>query len=75
MPATSINIVTPLQGGVGHLVELLNEYLGHLSLNKHQYKMSVDEMGQSDTKVFVARNENGDAIGTTALKIHTSETC
>ncbi|MCF6327243.1 MAG: GNAT family N-acetyltransferase [Devosiaceae bacterium] len=66
----SINIETPLQDDVRHLVELLNGHLEPLSPIEHQYKMNVDEMARSDTKVFVARNMDKNAIGMAALKIH-----
>jgi len=66
----NISVETPLQADVRHLVDLLNAHLEPLSPIEHQYKMNVEEMGQSDTVVFVARVKNGDAVGMAALKTH-----
>ncbi len=72
MSPINISIETPLQDDIRHLVELLNAHLEPLSPIEHQYKMNVEEMGQSDTKVFVARDMDKNAIGMAALKTHKS---
>ncbi|RYE10193.1 MAG: N-acetyltransferase [Hyphomicrobiales bacterium] len=65
----AVAIETPLQDDVRELVALLNEHLLPLSPVEFQWKMTVDQMAGPDTTVFVARDENGRAIGMGALKI------
>lgn len=71
--AISIAIETPLQDDVRHLVAELNAYLLPLSPIEFQFKLTVEQMAGADTSVFVARNENGTAIGMGALKVHSPE--
>ncbi|MEQ1770856.1 MAG: GNAT family N-acetyltransferase [Devosia sp.] len=67
--AVTVGIETPLQDDVRELVALLNEHLLPLSPVEFQWKMTVDEMAGPETTVFVARNENGRAVGIGALKL------
>ena len=60
---------TPLQDDVRELVALLNEHLLPLSPIEFQFKMTVDQMADADTTVFVARDEAGRAVGIGALKV------
>ncbi|GLQ09556.1 N-acetyltransferase [Devosia yakushimensis] len=69
----SIAIETPLQDDVRVLVEKLNAHLLPLSPPEFQFKMTVEQMAGADTTVFVARDENGQAIGCGALKVHSAE--
>ena len=71
--AVSIAIETPLQDDVRVLVEKLNAHLLPLSPPEFQFKMTVEQMAGADTTVFVARDENGQAIGCGALKVHSAE--
>ena len=66
----SIAIETPLQDDVRRLVERLNDHLLPLSPLEFQFKMTVEQMADSDTTLFVARDENGKAVGMGALKMH-----
>lgn len=68
--AISIAIETPLQDDVRDLVAHLNAHLLPLSPLEFQFKMTVEQMADSDTTLFVARDEAGRAIGMGALKIH-----
>ena len=68
--AISIAVETPLQDDVRGLVERLNAYLLPLSPLEFQFKMTVEQMADSDTTLFVARDENGQAVGMGALKAH-----
>lgn len=70
--AVSIAIETPLQDDVRGLVEKLNAHLLPLSPPEFQFKMTVEQMAGADTTVFVARDENGQAIGCGALKVHSA---
>ncbi|WEJ56826.1 GNAT family N-acetyltransferase [Devosia sp. FJ2-5-3] len=71
--AISIAIETPLQDDVRDLVAHLNAHLLPLSPLEFQFKMTVEQMADSDTTLFVARDEAGRAIGMGALKIHGPE--
>lgn len=66
----SIAVETPLQDDVRALVARLNEHLLPLSPLEFQFKMTVEQMADSATTLFVARDENGAAIGMGALKMH-----
>jgi putative acetyltransferase len=68
--AISVAIETPLQDDVRVLVDDLNDHLLPLSPVEFQFKMSVEQMAGDDTTVFVARDENGLAVGCGALKDH-----
>src|SRR6185312_10785738 len=71
--AVTVAIETPLQDDVRGLVERLNDHLLPLSPLEFQFKMTVEQMADSDTTLFVARDETGAAVGMGALKAHGSE--
>jgi putative acetyltransferase len=71
--AISIAIETPLQDDVRELVSQLNAHLLPLSPPEFQFKMTVEQMADSDTTLFVARDESGLAVGMGALKVHGPE--
>ncbi|ATU91952.1 GNAT family N-acetyltransferase [Phyllobacterium zundukense] len=68
--AISVAVETPLQDDVRALVDDLNDHLLPLSPIECQFKMTVEQMAGDDTTVFVARDENGHAVGCGALKEH-----
>ena len=72
MMAISIAIETPLQDDVRALVAHLNDHLLPLSPLEFQFKMTVEQMADSDTTLFVARDEAGRAVGMGALKVHSA---
>lgn len=69
----SIAIETPLQDDVRGLVDRLNDHLLPLSPLEFQFKMTVEQMADSATTLFVARDEAGKAVGMGALKMHGPE--
>ena len=71
--AVSIAIETPLQDDVRGLVAKLNDHLLPLSPLEFQFKMTVEQMAETDTTLFVARDEGGKAVGMGALKVHSPE--
>lgn len=71
--AVSIAIETPLQDDVRALVAALNDHLLPLSPLEFQFKMTVEQMADSDTTLFVARDDSGNAVGMGALKLHGPE--
>ena len=71
--AVTIAIETPLQDDVRELVRKLNDHLIPLSPIEFQFKMTVEQMAEPHTTVFVARDEHGQAIGMGALKAHSAE--
>ena len=66
----SIAIETPLQDDVRALVARLNDHLLPLSPLEFQFKMTVEQMADSETTLFVARDETSKAVGMGALKMH-----
>jgi len=66
----SLALETPLQDEVRDLVVALNEYLQPLSPPEYQFQMTVEQMAGPDTHLFVARDENGQAVGMGALRVH-----
>ncbi|WP_417407543.1 GNAT family N-acetyltransferase [Hoeflea sp.] len=66
--AVSIAIETPLQDEVKALVTALDAHLAPLAPADFNFGLDVDEMADSDTTVFVARNADGKAVGIGALK-------
>lgn len=68
--SVSIAIETPLSEDVRALVQALNEYTYALTPAEYRHHMSVEQMAQADTTVFVARDESGAAIGMGALRRH-----
>ena len=71
--AVSIAIETPLQDDVRGLVARLNDHLLPLSPLEFQFKMTVEQMADNATTLFVARDADGRAVGMGALKVHSSE--
>ena len=67
--ALSIAIETPLQDEVRVLITELNAALHALSPPEFCYHMTVEQMAEADTTVFIAR-ENGVAVACGALKRH-----
>ncbi|PQZ50659.1 GNAT family N-acetyltransferase [Ochrobactrum sp. MYb15] len=65
-----VSVETPLQDDVRDLVEALNAHMLPLSPLEFQFKMTVEQMAEANTTVFVARDENGKAVGCGALKMH-----
>ncbi|MHC5232088.1 GNAT family N-acetyltransferase [Brucella sp. LJL56] len=68
--AIRVSVETPLQDDVRALVDGLNIHLLPLSPLEFQFKMTVEQMAGADTTVFVARDEDGMAVGCGALKMH-----
>lgn len=64
---------TALQDDVRELVRLLNDHLLPLSPIEYQWKMTVEQMADPATTVFVARDETGKAVGMGALKVENAD--
>jgi putative acetyltransferase len=71
--AVTIAIETPLQDDVRELVRKLNDHLIPLSPLEFQFKMTVEQMAEPHTTLFVARDQAGQAIGMGALKVHSAD--
>ena len=67
--AVEIAVETPLQDDVRALVAELNATLLELTPPEHCYHLTVEQMAEKDTTVFVAR-DGGLAVGCGALKRH-----
>lgn len=65
----AIAIETPLQAEVSTLVSELNAVLLELTPPEHCHHLTVEQMADEDTTVFIAR-EDGMAIACGALKRH-----
>ncbi len=66
---TSIAIESPLQDDVRALIGELNETLFALTPPEHCHHLTVEQMADADTTVFIAR-EDGVAVACGALKRH-----
>ncbi|MBZ9847663.1 GNAT family N-acetyltransferase [Mesorhizobium sp. CA14] len=71
--AVEIAVETPLQDDVRVLVAELNAALLELTPPEHCYHLTVEQMADKDTTVFIAR-DNGLAVGCGALKRHDNAT-
>ena len=61
---------TPLSDDVRSLVTALNEFTFELTPAEYRHHMTVEQMAQPDTTLFVARDGNGAALGMGALRRH-----
>ena len=61
---------TPLSDDVRALVSSLNSWALDQTPREFTHHMTVDQMAQADTTVFIARDASGKAIGMGALKRH-----
>ena len=68
--SVTIAVEAPLQDDVRVLIAKLNDHLLPLSPVQFQFKMTVEQMAEPDTTVFIARRDNGEAVGCGALKVH-----
>lgn len=68
--AFAIAAETPLQDDVRAMVGALNEFTYALTPAEYRHHMTVEQMAQPDTTVFVARDGKGMAVGMGALRRH-----
>ncbi len=61
---------TPLSDDVRALVQALNEYTFGLTPAEYRHHMTVEQMAQPDTTLFVARDADGATLGMGALRRH-----
>jgi putative acetyltransferase len=61
---------TPLSDDVRALVTALNEFTYGLTPAEYRHHMTVEQMAQADTTLFVARDEGGAPVGMGALRRH-----
>lgn len=61
---------TPLQDDVRAMVAALNDYMIPLSPPEFQFQLTVEQMAEPGLAVFVARDEDGRAVGMASLKEH-----
>ncbi len=66
----AIAIETPLQDDVRALVAALNDWALAQTPREFCHHMTVEQMAQPDTTVFIARDKSGVALGMGALKRH-----
>jgi putative acetyltransferase len=69
----AIAVESPLQEDIRELVAALNDYLLPLSPLEFQFKMTVEQMAEPHTTLFVARDATRRALGMGALKVHSPE--
>ena len=68
--AVSIAAETPLQDDVRRMVAELNAHMMPLTPREFQFQMTAEEMADPAVTVFVARREDGRAVGMASLKRH-----
>lgn len=66
--AVTINAESPLQDEMRELVRQLNAYLHSLTPPEFCFHMTVEQMADPATTLFVARDESGRAVGIGALR-------
>ena len=66
----AIAVETPLSDDVRALVAALNEWALAQTPREFTHHMTVEQMAQADTTLFVARDDDGAAIGMGALRRH-----
>jgi Acetyltransferases len=66
----TISIEPAVQDDVRTFVAALNDFLLPLSPEEFQFGLTVEQMADADTTVFVARDAAGHALGMGALKAH-----
>jgi putative acetyltransferase len=64
---------TPLQDDIREMIVELNDYMIPLTPREFQFQMTAEQIADSDTTLFVARNEAGRAVAMGALKVHDGE--
>jgi len=68
--AITVFVETALQDDVRDLVAALNAHIEPLSPAEYNYCMTVEDMADDTTTVFVARDDDNEAVGIGALKDH-----
>lgn len=68
--SVSIAVESPLQDEVRAMVRELNAHLNPLSPKQYQFQMTVEQMAEPHTTVFVARAAAGRAVAMGSLKVH-----
>lgn len=66
----TITTETPLSDDVRALVKALNEFTFGLTPAEFRHHMTVEQMAQADTTLFVARDADGAPLGMGALRRH-----
>ncbi|MEZ5811495.1 MAG: GNAT family N-acetyltransferase [Rhizobiaceae bacterium] len=70
MTTVSIAVETPLQDDVRTLVTALNDTMIPLTPREFQFQLTVEQMAEPGVTLFVARDDDGKALGMGALKEH-----
>ncbi len=68
--AITIAPETPLQDDVRALIKALNDHLTPLSPPEFCFQMTAEQISETATTLFVARDASGRAVGMGALKRH-----
>ena len=68
--AITIAPETPLQDEVRAMIKALNAHLSALSPPEFCFQMTAEQIAETATTLFVARDETGRAVGMGALKRH-----
>ena len=66
----AIEAETPLQNDVRAMIEELNAVMMPLTPREFQFQMTAEQIAESATTLFVARDGEGKALGMGALKVH-----
>lgn len=68
--AITVFVETALQDDVRNLVAALNAHIEPLAPAEYNFCLKVEDMADDTTTVFVARDDEGKAVGIGALKDH-----
>ncbi|MGB7286664.1 MAG: GNAT family N-acetyltransferase [Salaquimonas sp.] len=69
----SITAETPLQDDVRKMIAELNDVMRPLTPPEFQFQMTAEQIAESATTLFIARDETDAAVGMGALKVHNAE--
>lgn len=71
--SVTIKTETPLQDDVRQMIVELNNVMRPLTPPEFQFQMTAEQIAESATTLFVARNNESRAVGMGALKVHDDE--
>ena len=68
----AVAVESPLTDDVRSMITELNDYMIPLTPREFQFQMTAEQIAESDTTLFVARDNTGSAVAMGALKLHDS---
>lgn len=73
MNTISVAIEMPLQDDVRAMISELNAIMQPLTPRQFQFQMTAEQINETATTLFVARDRTGSSVGMGALKLHSAD--